>query len=127
MPHPYLLSIINEKDQKMINFVNNSPDFIEVIFMIDGREVKEGEMPNNTTRGYGYPPKLEKQVRKMKDGTPIKLPTHRGKVQAMIFQGIGSYKDKDLDKPTFIRHKLVDRFSFRRTSNKPIAVLEVKY
>src|SRR3989338_3771495 len=124
MPQPYALSIIGEQGRKIITFANNSPNFVEVIFTIDGREVKEGKFPDNGTRGYGYPPKLEKPVRKMKDGRPVQLPAHGGKVQAKIFQGVGSYKEEDLDKPTFMRHELVDKFSFRRASDQPITTLE---
>ena len=127
MSQPYLLSIIGENGRKMINFANHSQNFVEVIFTIDGKEVKDGRVPDNTTRGYGYPPKLEKPIQKMKDGRPLQLPIHGGKVQAKIFQGVGSYKDEDLDKPTFMRHELVSKFSFRRTSDQPIDVLDVQY
>lgn len=127
MPQPYQLSILEENDKKIINFANNSPDFIEMLFLIDGREAKDGKFPDNSTRGNGYPPKLEKLVKKMRDGTPLRLSTFGGKVQAKVYPGVGSYKDEDLDKPTFMRHELVDKFTFRRVSDQPIAVLEVQY
>lgn len=113
--------------KKVINFTNNSTDFVEVVFTVDGREVKEGKFPNENTKGYAYPPKLEKPVRKMKDGAPLKFNPMGGKVYAYIFAGTGSYKEEDIEKPAFLRHKLVDKIKFKRTSNTPIEILEISY
>ena len=123
----YNFEIKELNGRKVINFANNSADFVEVIFTIDGMEVKEGKPPDEKTRGYAYPPKLEKPVKKMKDETPLRFNPHGGKVQAYIFAGTGSYKDEDLEKPTFLRHKLVNKISFRRISDEPMQVLEIIY
>jgi len=123
----FIVSIINIEGKRAINFANNSKDFVEVILTIDGKEVKEGKTPDEKTKGYGYPPKLEKPVKKMKDGTLLRFNPRGGEVVAYIFVGDGKYKDDDLEKPTFLRHKLVDKISFKRTSDEPIEIIKIKY
>ena len=121
----FRLSVKELEGKKVINFANDSSEFVEVIFTVDGKEVKEGKVPNQMTRGYGYTPKLEKPVKKMKSGLPLVI-GRNAIIQAFIFPGIGSYKDADIDIPTFLRYKLVDKFSFRRTANEPIVMLETR-
>ncbi len=50
------LSIATLDNRKVINFANNSKDFVEVIFTIDGKEVKEGKDLVQETKGYIYIP-----------------------------------------------------------------------
>lgn len=126
MSQLFRLNIKEVEGKQVINFANDSTEFVEVIFMVDGKEVKEGKVPDQSTRGYGYPPKLEKPVKKMKNGMPLEI-RHNATVQAFIFPGVGSYKEEDIEKPAFLRHKLVDKFSFRRTADEPIAVLEMQF
>ena len=121
------LSVTTLDNRKVINFANNSKDFIEVIFTIDGKEAKEGKELTQDTKGYAYPPKLEKPVKKTKAGTPLQFNPRGGEVVAYIFAGQGNYKDEDIDKPAFLRHKLVDKIKFKRTSDQPIEVLKIKY
>ena len=121
------LSIITIDDKKAINFANNSKDFVEVIFTIDGKEVKEGQTLSPETKGYAYPPKLEKPVKKNKAGESLKFNPHGGEVVAYIYAGQGSYKDADINKPAFLRHQMVDKINFKRTGGAPIEVLRVKY
>jgi hypothetical protein len=121
------LSIATLEGKKVINFANNSKDFIEVIFTIDGKEVKEGKDLSSEIKGYAYPPKLEKPVKKTKAGNPLQFSPRGGDVVAYIFAGQGSYKNEDIDKPAFLRHKLVDKVSFKRTSDRPIEILKIKY
>lgn len=123
----FSISIIKIDDNKAINFTNNSKDFVEVIFTIDGKEVREGKDPNEKTKGYSYPPKLEKPVKKMKDGSILPFNRNGGDVVAYIFAGDGRYVDEDIDKPAFLRHKLVDKIKFHRTSQTPIEILRIKY
>ena len=120
------LSIKAIAGQKVIDFANNSKEFVEVVFTIDGREVKEGKPFDASVKGYGYPPKLQKPVKKMKNGSPLPFGKH-GQVLAYVYAGTGSYKDEDLIKPTFLRHQLVTRIGFKRKSNEPIEVLKVTY
>ena len=121
------LSVTTLDNRKVINFANNSKDFIEVIFTIDGKEAKEGKELTQDTKGYAYPPKLEKPVKKTKAGTPLQFNPRGGEVVAYIFAGQGNYKDEDIDKPAFLRHKLVFKIKFKRTSDQPIEVLKIKY
>jgi flagellar hook assembly protein FlgD len=51
----FKFEIKEAEGKKVINFANNSADFVEVVFTIDGREVKDGKIPNENTRGYAYP------------------------------------------------------------------------
>lgn len=120
------LSIKAIEGQKVIDFANNSKDFVEVVFTIDGREVKEGRPFDAAVKGYGYPPKLQKPVKKMKDGSPLPFGKH-GEVLAYVYAGSGSYKDEDLSIPTFLRHQLAKRIGFKRISNEPIKVLKATY
>ena len=122
----FRLNIKEVEGKQVINFANDSADFVEVVFTIDGKEVKEGKVPDQSTRGYGYPPKLEKPVKKMKNGLILSI-ARNATIQAFIFPGVGSYKEEDIEKPAFLRHKLVDKFSFRRTADEPIAVLETHF
>lgn len=123
----FQLSIGNIDGKKVINFANNSKKFVEVIFTINGKEVKDGADLSFTIKGYAYPPKLEKPVKKMRDGKPLWFNPRGGEVVAYIFAGEGSYKDEDLDQPAFLRHKLVDKIKFKRSGSDPIKILKVKY
>lgn len=123
----FIISIVNIEGKCAINFANNSKNFVEVVFTIDGKEVKYGKTFDEKIKGYAYPPKLEKLVKKMKDGTPLHFNPHGGEVVAYIFAGEGKYKDEDIDKPTFLRHKLVDKISFKRTGDKPIEIIKARY
>lgn len=123
----FYLSIIKIDGNRAINFVNNSKNFVEVIFTIDGREVKEGKNPDEKTKGYAYPPKLEKPVKKMKNGSILPFNREGGEVAAYIFAGEGRYANEDMDKPAFLRHKLVDKIKFRRISQSPVEILRVRY
>jgi hypothetical protein len=123
---PFSLSLIDIDGQKMINFANHSQQFVEVIFTIDGAEVKNGRKFNLKVRGYAYPPKLEKPVKRMKNDKPLKFKSS-GVIKAYIFAGEGEYKEADLDKPAFSRNKLVSSVKFKRTNNQPLEILEIKY
>ena len=125
MSASYILSIKQHDVGQFIHFHNMTDSFIEVVFTVNGREVRENQIPTKTTRGYGFAPKLDKSVRKRKDGTFIRL-REGDSIEAYVFAGVGSYKEADLEKPTFLRHKLVDKFSFHRSSDTPVAILEKK-
>lgn len=127
MPSPFSLSIQQLEGRRVIQFANQSSQFVEVVFIIDGKEVKEGKVPTSATRGYGYPPKLEKPVRMMRNGQDLPFGSSGGTVEARIFIGDGEYHDADLNKPTFLRHTLVDKVRFKRTSAEPTEVMVVQY
>lgn len=113
---------------KVIDFANNSDKFVEVVFTIDNKDVKFGFEYRPELKGYAYPPKLEKEVKKMKDGSLLPFRWLRsGEVKAYIFRGNGSYHDRDIDKPTFLRHRLVKSIRFKRTDTQPHEILAIKY
>lgn len=125
MSQPYLLTTKHYEDGKFIHFHNTQNAFVEVIFVINDREIRENQLFNTISRGYGFAPKLDKSVRKNKNGSLI--PVQKGDVvKAFIFSGVGSYKEEDIEKPAFLRHKLIEKFHFRRLSNEPVEVLEMK-
>ena len=121
------LSVVEREGETIIHFANRSNDFVEVIFTIDGKEVKEGGKVTASTKGYAYPPKLEKPVKKMKNGIPLPFGNYGGEVAAYIFSGQGEYKREDLEKPAFLRSRLVDKVKFKRTSDQPVQVITVRY
>lgn len=124
----FKLSIKELDGAKVINFANHSTDFVEVIFTIDDKEVKFGSDYTPEQRGYAYPPKLEKEVKKMKDGSLLSFRWLRsGEVKAYIFRGMGTYYEKDIDKPTFLRHRLVKSVKFKRKDKQPFEILTLKY
>ena len=124
----FKLSIKELDGARVINFMNNSDDFVEVIFTIDDKEVKYGHNYNPDLKGYAYPPKLEKAVKKMKDGTQLPFKWLRsGEIKAYIFTGKGTYYDRDIDNPTFLRHRLVKSIKFKRTDVTPCEILSIKY
>lgn len=132
------LKTINDGGTQVLDFANNTPNFVEVVVNIDGKEI----------RGYCYPPHHHKPIRKMRDGSRLPF-SKSGRVRAYVYAGIGQYKEEEVDYevPPFIRFKLnQDRFkqegintdslirqrlnrkvTFRRSSNNPIEVLEIPY
>jgi hypothetical protein len=70
---------------------------------------------------------LEKPVKKLVTGNSLPWGEKGGIVMAYVFEGQGRYKDEDLDKPTFLRNRLVKKIMFKRTSNQPVETLETKY
>ena len=128
MTQPYKLQIVRSEGNKQIDFANKTSDFVEVIFTIDHKDVREGKPFNPLMRGYCYPSDHHKPIRSMIDGAPLPF-GKRGIVRAYVFEGKGRYKgDEDIEVPTFIRRKLYGKkVTFRRTSNEPVAVLETTY
>ncbi len=124
---PFEISIATLDGRKVINFANRSPKFVEVVFAIDGKEVKYNKAVSADTKGYAYPPNLEKPVRMTMDNQPLTFRSSGGVVQAYIFEGDGQFKDEDIDIPTFIRSKIVKKVTFKRKGDRPIEILEVRY
>jgi len=121
------LSMGEIEGKKVINFSNHSKGFVEVVFDIDGKDARRSLDVSKNTKGYGYPPKLEKPVKKLKDGSSLPFKSSGGIVTARIYGGEGGYKDEDINYPTFLRHQLVERFKFKRKPGEPIEILQVKY
>ena len=146
MPNQFKVSVLEQDGRKQIDFVNNTDNFVEVVFTIDGKEVKYGNAFAENIRGYCYPPFHHKPIRKMANEDVLPF-SQSGTVQAYVYGGIGKTIEKDYDVPPFIRFKLGERkydsartdidkilrdgsrqkAVFKRTSNRPIAFLEIPY
>lgn len=129
----FKLGVVEENNQRVVNFTNNTANFVEVVVEIDGKLVK----------GYCYPPFHHKPIRRLRSGE--KLPfSNAGCIRAYVYAGIGHYKDElGSDVPPFIQRKLNHqenfntdqilqerlkrKVTFRRTSLRPVEVLEIPY
>jgi len=126
-PDDFFMNIDEQDGSKVIKFANKSREFVEVVFTIDGKEVKEGKTYNDKIRGYAYPPNFIKSVKKTKNEKSLPFHKQGGIVKAYVFPGEGSYLEDDLDKPAFQRGELIKKVKFTRTSATPAFFLEVKY
>lgn len=126
---PFALRVApDETGAKVIDFANNSNDIVEVVFSIDGRQVKTKAPGSFSSRGYCYPAGHHKPIRKSGDGTALAF-REAGMVRATIYAGeeVGRAPE-EMDVPTFIWRKMrKNKVKFRRTSNTPIAELEIPY
>jgi len=122
----YELEVIQDETGKAIEFKNNSQDYVEVVFLIDGKETKYGKTVTPGYRGYGFEPESRRTLTKMKDGKPLYFGAS-GTVTALVYAGEGRLKDETLETPTFIRRRLGAKISFKRYSDIPIATFEVSY
>ena len=120
------LSIKEVEGKKVINFANNTKDFVEVVLVINGKETKTWKEFSPEIKGHAYPPKLDKPIKKDKKGNPLEFDPDRDEIIAYVFEGEGKYKEEDIEKPAFLRHKMVDKIIFKRTSNEPIKVIKLE-
>jgi hypothetical protein len=133
------LKVLDDRGKRVIDFANNTPNFVEVMLNIDGQVV----------RGYCYPPYHHKPIRTVRGGGSLPLSEH-GQIQAFVFAGIGQYKkinNDELSVPPFIRfylnqdkfrqegsdmdsvlrQKLAQKVIFHRTSQTPIEIINISY
>jgi len=123
----YKLDITQKDQNKKIDFANNTNEFVEVVFVIDNKEVKNGQVYSHETRGYCFPPGYNKDIKTMKNGEPLPF-GKKGTVKAYIFEGEGKYKERDYSVPAFISRKMDGRKAiFKRLANTPTQVLEMQY
>jgi hypothetical protein len=112
MDKQYILKIA----KKGLDFENTTDEFIEVVFEIDGKELRSGNKVIKKTKGFCYPPKYHKIIiADIKKGSIIK---------AYIYQGDGQ-ENVDLDKPAYLRKKEGRKATFHRTSHEPVNILEL--
>lgn len=123
------LAVASKDGKKVISFSNKTDQFFEVIFSIDGKHVKDGKELDLSHRGYGIPPQFNRELTKMKDGSPLLFKWFgHGTVEAYVFKGNGRYiEEEDLNVPTFIRRQLLKKINFKRVGNLPIEVLRCAY
>jgi hypothetical protein len=144
MTKPFELSIIKENGSKQIDFANYSQSFVEVVFTIDNKEVKNGTYYSPSVKGYCYPPSHHKPIRTMANGKQLPF-ANSGTLRAYVYTGVGELIEEDYDVPPFIRYKLNEqRFrnnkanmhnfmsqnkkaNFKRIGISPIEVLEIPY
>lgn len=126
--HPFRMEVTEQDGKKGVFFVNDSHDFVEIILMIDDCDVREGKRYSPLLRGYCFPPRFEKTIFLMKNGTPLPF-SNKGIVTAYVFDGEGNYKAEmtDIDVPTFVRRKFAKKVSFARTGSTPRVVLSAPY
>ena len=143
MHKTFELSIIEENGNKQIDFANHSQSYVEVVFTIDNKEVKNGIYFSPSIKGYCYPPSHHKPIRTMINGDQLPF-TNRGTIKAYIYAGVGELIEEDYDVPPFIRYKLNERrfrddsairnllshnkkARFKRIGSNPIEILEIPY
>ncbi len=126
---PFELRVVpDETGTRVIDFSNASDELVEVVFTVDGKEVKTNKAFSPALRGYCYPSGHHKPIRKSADGTPLTF-MQSGTVRAVVYAGeeVGR-KPEDMDVPTFIWRKMrKNKVRFRRTNTNPIAELEIPY
>lgn len=126
----FSLSVGIKDSSPAINFANNTEEFIEVVFELDGKDINEAKRVDKFVRGFGFPPKFEKMFTKTRERHPLpfKFSGH-GTLKAYIYQGIGHLikEEQDIEIPTFMRTKLSKKIHFERTSDKPIKVMQCSY
>ncbi len=123
----YVLTTKMLDGKRVIRFANNSDRFIEVIFTIDGRDIKNGTAFTANAQGYGYPPKLERAVKTSHNNAPLPFSRSGGEVTAYVFSGTGRYRGEDIHLPAFMRNRLVKKMTFQRDNNEPSIVLTCRY
>ena len=129
----FTLNLTQENGTRLVDFSNNTNNFVEVVLDIDGRVIK----------GYCYPPFHHKPIRRLRSGEALPFSAN-GRVRAYVFGGVSQFKDDtDYEVPPWVRRKLYQnghittdnlfqepqkrKVSFRRTSTNPIEVLEIPY
>lgn len=122
---------LGTKDGSMaIEFANNTDGFVEVVFTINGKDIRESKMFDESVKGYCFPSKFKKMFSRTVGDRPLpfKLPG-KGVVKAYVYRGEGQYirKEADLEIPTFVRRSLSNKAQFVRSDKAPVEVLECKY
>lgn len=126
----YKLKILGEKGPRKIDFENASDEFVEVIFVVNGKNLQTNKPCNDKTRGYCYPPGYHKEIKNH-------LLLGHGEVEARVFSGTGKIARDDSNCGPFVRFRvnvLVDdeikkekKVYFKRSSLEPIIILKQKF
>ena len=123
MPTSYSIEITEESGENKIVFSNNTGGWVEVLFEIDGKELRTGRPFSRAQRGYCYPPRYRNH-QKIESAVPFRQ--EGGVVRAHVFSGTGSYK-YDLDIPAFLRKSLKQKAIFKRISVVPVEIMNIAY
>lgn len=127
MTKQYAISIKHESGIPTINFANNSDEFVEVAFTVNGQDIKTGQAYTESGRGFCYPSHYERNIKKMASSIKLKA---GDRIKAYVYQGVGKYQEIDFDIPPFIRRKIGRDYEsikkkaiFKRSSNVPARIL----
>lgn len=127
MTKQYEISIKHDGGDPTINFANNSNEFVEVTFTVNGKDIKTGQSFTESERGFCYPGHYERNIKQMVSYIRLK---EGDQVRAYIYRGVGKYQEIDFDIPPFIRRKIGQDHStakkkaiFKRSTNVPAQVL----
>jgi hypothetical protein len=100
-----------------IDFENASDGYVEVVFAVNGHEIRGGMTVTENTKGFCFPPGYRKAIKAdLKPGDTV---------QAHIYEGDGKEK-LDLDRPAFMRQKEGRRAVFHRASSDPVEILTIE-
>lgn len=122
----FQLEVIGEGHDRHIRFTNESDNYIEVQFLIDGLEVKSGKPVSEHTKGYAMYPREHRLLTKTPDHNPLPFAAH-GTVEAVVYEGSGTPVDTAIEMAPFVRRKIGAKIKFRRYSDRPSARLSVVY
>jgi hypothetical protein len=122
----YELEIIGDGDDRQIRFVNHSPNFVEVVFSVNGIHLKDGKRVTTETRGYAYHPRDDRRLTKTTDKRPLSLGKH-GVLEAVVYEGSGTPVDESVEMPPFIRKRIGSKVRVRRFSNVPSDTIQLQY
>lgn len=127
MSNQYIISIKDESGVPTINFANNSDQFVEVAFTVNGKDIKTGQAFTESGRGFCYPSHYERNIKQMAGSIRLKA---GDRIKAYVYQGVGKYQEIDFDIPPFIRRKIGQDYEsakkkaiFKRSSNVPARIL----
>lgn len=127
MTKQYEISVKDEKGMPTLNFSNNTNEFVEVVFTVNGQDIKTGLPFTGTERGFCYPDHYRQHIKKVAPSIRIK---EGDQVRAYIYRGEGKYQKIDYDIPPFIRRKIGEGYPaakkviFKRFSNTPAQSLD---
>ena len=106
MEEKYKINILDG----FIDFDNTTNEFVELIIVIDNKEIKSGKRVTEATKGFCYPPKYHKAIAvHLEKGSKVKIYVYEGEGQENV----------DLDKPTFLRKKEGRKAKFQSTLAEP--------
>jgi len=108
--------VLLKKAKNALDFKNASKSFAEVIFTVDGMDIRTGEPYSSSLKGYCYPPGYQKEISaKLSPGATVIV---------YVYEGEGR-ESTDYDKPAFLRQGEKRKAIFHRSSNRPSKIIEL--
>jgi len=122
----FKLEVTGDGIERQIRLTNESENFIEAIFLIDGRDAKSGKPFSTTMRGYAMYPREMRSLTQTPAKTPLQFSDH-GQVEVIIYEGAGQPVDSMVEVAPLVRRKIGAKVKIRRFSDVPSAHLTVRY